>query len=1466
MGDTETIKGVDSSSPYYLHPSANTDRIISPVVLRGNNYNEWARSVRNALKANNKLGFIDGSIQPPKSTEATIYSAWVQVNSMLGAWLHNTLDASIRSTVPITDDVREMWEDIRQRFSVGNGPRIHELTSQLTRLEQGGDSVVDYFGKIRMIWDELQGYSAPACTCSCKCGAKGALVKEREDQKVHQFLIGLDSAIHGTVRSQILMQEPLPPLNTVFSKALTEERHHSIVRQSDKKEAVGFAVQGIARGRGAASAKEGDKPRFTGTCSHCNKVGHAKDNCFQLLGFPDWWYSENRAAARGGGGGKYTRGGRSNGRGRGNMANAVGQSSGSTSDQYINAPDRNGVQLSDAQWHHLLGMLKTSPSNAVTPTHDGKYKATQWIIDTGCSNHMTGNVSLFESLYDISPSPVGLPNGNQTTAIKEGRIVLSDGLILTDVLYVPDLNVNLISVSQLLATLNYFLTVTDKLCIIQDRNSRTLIGAGEQCDGVYWFKSTKRIQANQTTVVGQHELWHRRLGHPSRKVVNLLPFMSSNKAYRESNDVFDSKEPCGICMIAHQTRSVFPISGSKTVDLFEMIHCDIWGAYKVASSCGAYYFLTIVDDFSRAVWVYLMSAKSEVGQIIKDFCSMVQTQFHKQVKILRSDNGHEFTCLHRFYAEKGMLHQTSCVDTPQQNGRVERKHQHLLNVARALRFQANLPLSFWGDCVLTAAYVINRTPSHVLHGKSPYDVLFGKSPNYSLIRTFGSLCYAHYRPRVRDKFGPRSRKCIFVGYPFGQKGWRLYDLERKVYFVSRDVIFLENNFPFNDMDAPVKPNGVGINEFFHRQPQIVDENPDDSGVRGRSEGHEVRAADQLTTPPDQQSPPPGCPLDQQSPQPVPLQQSLITPPPIVEEPLGKGHRIRIPSTRLKGYITNTIQTIAPVTVTCSSPPKRSSGTPFPIAYFVNCDKFSVKHRQFLAAVTTWVEPKSYSEAVKHPGWRNAMRAELDALERQGTWTLESLPPGKVALGSMWVYKAKLRQDGSLERLKGRLVVFGNRQLPGIDFHETFAPVAKMVTVRIFLAVAITRNWELHQMDVHNAFLHGDLEEEVYMKLPPGYAPSGSTGKVCRLRKALYGLRQAPRQWFAKLSSALKLFGFKQSTADYSLFCYTKGDVSLYVLVYVDDLLIAGSGHDAVIKLKAYLRECFHMKDLGVLKYFLGIEVARGPDGLFLNQRKYVLDIISEAGLLGSKPISTPMDQNHQLARSEGELFSEPEKYRRLVGRLVYLTITRPELSYSVHVLAQFMSSPMITHWEAALRVLRYLKGCPGQGILLHRQCNLQIYGFCDSDWAACPLTRRSLTGYFVLLGSSPISWKTKKQPTVSRSSAEAEYRSMATTTCELKWLKSILVCLGVRHDQPMRMYCDSQAALHIAANPVFHERTKHIEMDCHFVRDELKAGTIATSYIRTGDQLADIFTKALGKSQFLVLLRKLGIRNLHAPT
>jgi hypothetical protein len=431
----------------------------------------------------------------------------------------------------------------------------------------------------------------------------------------------------------------------------------------------------------------------------------------------------------------------------------------------------------------------------------------------------------------------------------------------------------------------------------------------------------------------------------------------------------------------------------------------------------------------------------------------------------------------------------------------------------------------------------------------------------------------------------------------------------------------------------------------------------------------------------------------------------------------------------------------------------------------------------------------------------------------------------------------------------------------LDYHETFAPVAKLVTVRCLLAVAAIRNWELHQLDVNNAFLHGDLHEEVYMTIPQGFSRTNDS-RVCRLRKSLYGLKQASRNWFEKFTSSIKNFGFRQSGSDYSLFTSCQGTSFIAILIYVDDVIIAGNDSHRISSLKNYLHSQFRIKDLGPLKYFLGIEVARSSTGIVLSQRKYTLDILTESGMLGARPCSFPMEQQHKLSTDSGPSLPDPAQYRRLVGRLLYLTITRPDICYSVNILNQFMHDPRAAHLDAAMRILRYLKSTPGQGLLLPSTGSLQVRAYCDSDWASCPMTRHSTTGYFTLLGDSPISWKSKKQTTVSRSSAEAEYRAMSAVTSELIWLRGLLREPLVSHPQPMQLFCDNQAALHIAANPVYHERTKHIEIDCHFIRERIQSKEIVTAHVSSHDQLADIFTKALGRDRFLSLSSKLGI----APT
>ena len=533
--------------------------------------------------------------------------------------------------------------------------------------------------------------------------------------------------------------------------------------------------------------------------------------------------------------------------------------------------------------------------------------------------------------------------------------------------------------------------------------------------------------------------------------------------------------------------------------------------------------------------------------------------------------------------------------------------------------------------------------------------------------------------------------------------------------------------------------------------------------------------------------------------------------------------------------------------------------------FVSYEHFSNSHRAFLTAIDSTNEPKFFHRAVKDERWKEAMRKEIQALEENGTWTLEELPDGKRAIDSKWVYKIKYKPNGEIERFKARLVAKGFTQTEGVDYHDTFAPIAKLVTVRTLLTVAAKNDWFIHQLDVNNAFLHGDLTEEVYMKIPHGFAKEQET-RVCRLRKSIYGLKQASRNWYHKFTDALIDLRFKQSKADHSLFIYRQKSIFVAALIYVDDVILVGNDMAKMQHTKVELDRRFSIKDLGDLKYFLGIEVARTSEGLVLSQRKYTLDILADCGLEGCRPSSFPMEQNHQLDKSEDEPKVDASRYRRIVGRLLYLQATRPDIAYSVNILSQFVADPRRPHMDAVHRILRYLKTTPGQGVLLPRTGGFNLTAYCDSDWLGCPYTRRSRTGYVLLLGGAPISWKTKKQSVVSRSSAEAEYRSMASTVSEILWVRWLLQELNIASASPTPLFCDNEAACHIANNPVFHERTKHVEMDCYFVRERIDSKEIQTFHIDSKMQLADLLTKGLGSQQLHFLLDKLGSRNLHAPT
>ena len=497
------------------------------------------------------------------------------------------------------------------------------------------------------------------------------------------------------------------------------------------------------------------------------------------------------------------------------------------------------------------------------------------------------------------------------------------------------------------------------------------------------------------------------------------------------------------------------------------------------------------------------------------------------------------------------------------------------------------------------------------------------------------------------------------------------------------------------------------------------------------------------------------------------------------------------------------------------------------------------------------EPLTREEAISSPAakqWESAMKDEYDSLMKNNTWTLTELPIGRKVIGTKWVFKLKRDDDGNPTRYKARLVAQGFRQVPGLDFQETFAPVMSTTSLRILLSHAAHKNLEIHQMDVETAYLNGTIDEEIYVKQPSGFEVYGHEDKVYRLNKAIYGLRQSGRAWWLTISKFLKDLGFSCLTSDPCVFRMKVKDDAITIGIYVDDLILISRDQSTVSIIKGKLNQRFRMKDLGDVAFLLGMKIVRDRDArtIDISQRAFVERILDQFGMTEAKPVSTPMPVKNYLEKAGNEEIETRFPYRQAVGALMYAAVTtRPDIMAAVTNVARFCSKPTNNHTDALKRILRYLRGTTSIGIKLGGMDEPTLEAYADSDWGNDPNDRRSTTG-FILLYGGPISWKTRRQPTVALSSTEAEYMALASAVQETTWTRTFLAEIQLQQSAPTIVHQDNQGAIAIAHNVTTSRRSKHIDIRHHYLREKIADSTVKLKYCPTAEMKADILTKALG--------------------
>lgn len=981
-----------------------------------------------------------------------------------------------------------------------------------------------------------------------------------------------------------------------------------------------------------------------------------------------------------------------------------------------------------------------------------------------------------------------------------------------DVLVVDDLSHNLLSIPCLNLE-GYWTSFGDDQCYIEYNNEVLAVGTLKHN---LFVLEVCLLNPPETVMLTEAEnLWHKRLGHLGFGNMKRLSGLVNGIERLEYN----GEKFCEVCIEGKQAKLPFSGTRPRTTRALERVHSDLCGPISPSAYNGVKYMLTIIDDFSHYTVVYGLKTKesAEVADCIKAYVARVLVLFPMGISQFRCDNGSEYLnhILEPFFREKGIVFELTIPGTPQLNGVAERLNRTLLEKARCLLFGSCLSKKFWIDAILTATYLLNRSPTRAIpEAAVPYELWHGKKPDLSNLRIFGCVSYvSKNKQQLAGKLDSRVKKCLLLGYC--DNGYKFWSVTDNKIIVGRNVVFNESQNRFDNFTTVY--GGQHHGDIVVGVDDIPEEENDEEENEEENEREPPAVEENVA--------------EQNQPELEEFDEPLV-----VGEGVRRGTRVRMRPAHFDNYVMLTA-----------------------VGKYVDeiTDDSETNDNFEFAGVSDMQEPEIDSvpqdfESIQFRSdksfWWTAVSEELNSLSENNTWDVTSLPKGKTPINSKWVFTVKLDGAGNVDRYKARLVIKGCSQKYGVDYTETYAPVAKLATVRIFLCLANKFNLFVQQLDVKCAFLNGDLKEEIYMWPPAGL--SIESGKVCKLNKTLYGLKQAPMEWNKKFDDLVKKLGFRQNQADRCLYIRRCKSGVVYLLLYVDDFLISSDKLELLTEVKTKLMNVFQMRDLGEVSYFLGISVKKiGNDGMFLGQENYLNKVLQKFKKDTAKPVNTPMETRPDLGICDQPSILNVHPYRSAIGSLMYSCMsTRPDFCTAVNVFSQYQSYATEKHWKGIKRILRYIQGTLSWGLWLKGISEIPLVLYADADFANEP-DRKSVSGFVIEMFGDSVVWGTRKQTCVAKSSTEAEYIALATAVSELLWVRQLLMDLDITIDIAIPVHEDNQAVIH-ALSRWDVKRLKHVDVKYNFIKDLYQKKIIDVNYIPSSDQKADIMTKGLPFDSF----------------